>query len=458
MPNEHAPLVLRDRTLIRWEENTINMASVPVQYGYGCLDGIVNALKADGERVFLSTVDAGAHFARHMFNSVRSVLYGKKDAAGTLEKAVSAGRAYDFGYPLSLETRDGPVDLRAYYQLYLSLVFENMRHGFVHGNYVRPFYSPCDERNDGEESDFAINGRVYKKTFSIMMQYWPGILAPRSPDFPGLNILLCRDSRSPYPGTSLIEFKHESSYAPTRGPAVEEKERFNALFGDKLRIHDVLLMDHSGRYVREASGSNVFFIAQSGLVHTPALDGSIFPGLTMDFVTRLVRGEAGDVLGLLMDDDRCLKRGKIGVSDARWLSEHGGEMFMSGSALGIIPVRRLLVPKVDNPAGMDDYELLEFRTGPDTKTSLIRDCYSCTSVGSAFELEWKGRRMQADEFSSWPLLMEVPENLRRRAMDKFVPTEPGLPLDQVMRSGRVRPVPGNPRIVTQEDYRKLKAA
>jgi branched-subunit amino acid aminotransferase/4-amino-4-deoxychorismate lyase len=439
MANEHAPLALRDKQLIPWEDNRINMASVPVQYGYGCLDGIINTLKVDGGRVFLSTVDAGAHFARHIFNSVRSVLYKKAEEAGTLEQALSAGRAYDFGYPLSLETREGPMDLREYYSLYLSLVFDNMKQGFVHGNYVRPFYSPCDERKDGEESDFQINGRIYKKTFSIMMQHWPNILSPRHPDFPGLNVLLCRDSLSPYPGTSLIEYKHESSYAPTRGPAVEEKERFNALFGDKLKIHDILLMDYSGNHIREASGSNIFFIAPSGFVHTPGLDGSIFPGLTRDFVLRLLKSKIGTELGFVVDDRHEYTQ-RVDLETARWFSMHG-EMFLTGSALGIIPVKRLVVPKKENPQVLEDYEIMEFRTGQDTKTALIQDCYKCFSVGDAFEVSDGAKRVQVSEFASWPLLIEVPEHLRQRAIEKLVPQGMDLPLDQTMRSGKVRPVP-----------------
>jgi branched-subunit amino acid aminotransferase/4-amino-4-deoxychorismate lyase len=440
MANEHAPLVLRDRTLVRWEENRINMASVPVQYGYGCLDGIVNTLKMEGDRVFLSTVDAGAHFARHIYNSARSVLYQSKEEIGTLERAVAAGRAYDFGYPLSLETREGDMDFRAYHSLYLELVLENFRHGFVHGNYARPFYSPCDERKDGEESDFQINGRIYKKTFSIMMQHWPNLLGPRRPDFPGLNILLCRDSRSPFPGTSLIEYKAESGYAPTRGPAVEEKNRFNERFGDKLMIHDILLMDHGGAFVREASGSNLFFIAQSGLVHTPSLDGSIFPGLTRDFVIRLIESEFGELSFLKMDAG-CLNSRRIRIDDVRWLSEYGGEMFLAGTALGVIPVKRLVVPKKENPQAVDDYEVLEFRTGPDTKTALIQDCYKCFSVGDAFEVSEKGKRIQVNGFVSCPLLIEVPEHLRHRARDKLIPAGLDMPLDQTMRSGKVRPLP-----------------
>ena len=450
MPNEHAPLVLRDHDLVSWQQNVINLAGVPVQYGYGCLDGMVNTLKVVGDSVFLVAVDAGAHFARHIYNSARSVLFSTEEESGTLERAVDAGRSYDFSYPLVVEMKKGLLDLRTYYELYLKLMFENMQLGFVHGNYVRPFYCPSDQRKDGDPSDPQINGRAYEKTFSIMMLHWPNLLGPRSPTFPGLNILLARSSRSPYPGTSLIEFKAESSYAPTRGPAVEEKNRFNDRFGDKLTVHDILLLDHSGKHLREASGSNLFFIDNKGTIITPSLDGSIFPGITRNFVIDLANRLEAEGFDYSFHNSYH-HDAYIGLDQIRLLSKFAGEMFLTGSALGVIPVKRLVIPKKDNPETLADYEVLDFKTGPDTRTALIQDCYSCVSVGDAFEVSANGKRVRIDEFASWPLLLEVPAPLGDKAKQLLMPSGLDKPLDQTLRTGRVIPMASErTRIVTME--------
>ncbi|MFN7991309.1 MAG: aminotransferase class IV [Candidatus Micrarchaeia archaeon] len=446
MPNEHAPFTVRDDALVAWKENLLNLASVPVQYGYGCLDGMVNTLRTVGGDVFLSAVDAGAHFARHIYNSARSVLYKSPAETGTLEQAVRAGRSYDMDYPLSLETRAGPLGFKAYYGLYLKLMRENFAEGFVHGNYVRPFYAACDDRVDGTRSDFAINGRVYQKTFSMMMQHWPGILSPRHPDFPGLNILVCRESRCPAPGTSLIGFKSSSTYAPTRGPAVEEKNRFNDRFGQILTAHDILLYDHTMQAFREASGSNLFVVSRDGTVYTPALDGSIFPGLTRDFVVRLIGSDAGAALGLRLRED------DLGEGWLPHLSRDGGEVFFTGSALGVIPARRLILPRTKDPRDITDYDIHEFSAGVGTFASVISDCYRCFSIGDAFEVSYgRGKKALVRDFEEASLLFEVPRHLRDQASERFMKldgTRPlDMPADQCLRSGRVAAVPPRNRRV-----------
>ncbi|MDO8554256.1 MAG: aminotransferase class IV [Candidatus Micrarchaeota archaeon] len=430
---------------------------MPVQYGYGCLDGQVNGLVLDEGKAFLVAVDLGAHIARHIYNSLRSVEYRTVEQIGTLEEAIKLGRNYDSDYKNRLATRTGEIGFREYFDIYIRLMFENMNQGFVHGNYVRPFYAPCDERIDGEQTDFQINGRIYKKTLTIMMLHWPALLVPRVPTFDGLNVLLTTSSASPYPGTSLIEYKAESSYAPTRGPAVEEKNQFNDRFGKELIIHEVLIFDHSRKFAREGSGSNLFlYDPRSRTFYTPYLDGSIFPGLTRDFVMRLIKGEFGETLNLKVQelnfDDKF-------IGD---VAKHGGELFLTGSALGVVSARRLIVRNDKKSGTLTDYDIIEFERQPESPVSRIGDCYRCFSSGNGAEIKTKEGTVRMTEFSSWSVMFEVPKELATKAKEAYTSingTRLDLPTDQILRSGKVIAItPRERRVVTKGDYDRRKKA
>ncbi len=436
--SSHAPMALKNDTMVWWAGNTTNLSGVSTQYGYGCLDGMVNTLRVDGNgNVFLSAVDAGAHFARHLYNAAKSVLF--RDDVDTLEEALRAGRAYDFSYPVSLPAGTGILSLKRYYELYLMAMFTNMGNGFVNPNYVRPFYGPSETRLDGVENDFSIDGSAYSGRFTIMSMYWPGILGPRKPEFEGGNVLLTTRSTSPHPEGSFIQFKHASGYALTRGPAVAEKVAFNRRFGSAVMAHDILLLDPGRQYITEASGSNLFLL-HNGMAMTPVADGSIFPGLSRDILLRFIR-MFGEQLGI----DR-VSEGDITLEATRRMAAEGAELFFAGSALGIFPVKTLIVPKHGKPSDkLDDYEMMEFRTGTDTKTAVLRDMYRCFSIGRGFEvlpekLNGTGAR-ECREFTSWPLLMEVPKELRTKAVEMLT-LGTNLPFDQQLPSNKVRPLHG----------------
>ena len=95
----------------------------------------------------------------------------------------------------------------------------------------------------------------------------------------------------------------------------------------------VLWLDsHERRFVEEAGAMNVAFVYGDGEVVTPALSGSILPGITRDSVLRLAPDLGYAVLEARLDVDEVL---------ADIAAGHITEAFCMGTAAVIVPIGRL---------------------------------------------------------------------------------------------------------------------
>ncbi len=440
----HAPYVSIDGNLVPWDRNLGNISSVGMQYGAGCLDGMVHSVGVTFDGVpFIAIPDFFRHLGRHMFNSARSVLL---DPVSSLEDAYRL--AVEGKSAISLPTENGRlVNFEDYQRMYLRYVFACMNEGRVDTNYSRPFYYVTDQVINqvlnGPDNSFAIDPTLYNKSLVLMFERWPHLLAPRDTEFAGLNVLLTDVSLSPAPAASFIQYKSASSYQPTRGPAVKLKNDINARFSAELgfAINDVMLLDHTGRFVREASGSNCFFVRPNGSMLTPRTDGSIFPGLTRQFVLDLAASEVGGLLGLKIEHQDLY--GSAIDTFAR-----GGEMFLTGSALGLIPVKRVVVPLKPNPTSKDDFRVIEF--GEPRISKVIADCYRAFSLGFGAEVQIGDKKARMD-MSDKTLRVEIDRDMHERAVS-FYRQKRDLPLDQIMRSGSVSLVaPKCSRVATRSN-------
>ena len=448
METQHAVKVLRNNQTLPWDKNTINIGGPNSNYGFGCIDGFVMALKIEGDQVYLSAVDFGAHLTRHIYNSLRSLWNKKEKEIGSLESAVKSGRDYDFKSPLFMPVNGQELYFAQYYELTLKLILENIRNGFFQMNYWRPLCLPTSERIDGKDSDFAISGQIYKFDLTLMPIFWPALLNSRHPSFSGANVWLSSKeiNRAPAPFTSFISFKAASAYHPSRNPAVFERDQFNLLFRDRLVLHDALIRTFDGDKISEGTGSNLHVILPNGTIITDPNDGTTFPGLTQDFVHRIVNSEIGKLFGWKME------RRYISESELTALSQKGAELFLTGSACGIVPISKIITTKNGEPpssSDLADYTIYEFEPGPKTQTQIIADCYRCFSLGDDALVSKSGRMIcgtgKMEGFSTWPLLIEVPENLRAAAVEVFTNFNPKLgqlksPPDQIMRSELVKPL------------------
>ncbi|MGV8084980.1 MAG: aminotransferase class IV [Candidatus Bilamarchaeum sp.] len=441
---KHAPYVSVDGNLVPWVGGFAHLSGVGMQYASGCLDGMVHSVGLNSEGVpFVAIPDFYRHLARHMRNSRASVLL---EPVSDLESAYSLGLEgksevrLPFGHGRELTFED-------YQRLYLRYLFASMDEGRVDLNYSRPFYFVTDAVSNptllGPDNSFAIDPTIYDKSLALMFERWPALLAPRDPEFAGLTVLLTDVSLSPAPGTSFIEYKSSSSYQPSRGRAVKLKNEINARFASELgfMVNDVLLLDHTGKFVREASGSNCFILRPDGSMTTPRTDGSIFPGLTRQFVFDLAETEVGQKLNLKITQENL-------YAEALQGGVKTSTLFLTGSALGLIPVRRLLIPKVPNPQTKDDFRVVEFAVS--NLSRIIADCYRAFSLGFGFEVETTNGRARAD-MSNRTLRVELDRDMHEKAVE-FYRQKRDAPLDMIMRSSAVRTIePRLNRVATRSN-------
>ncbi|MBI5051535.1 hypothetical protein HZC08_02130 [Candidatus Micrarchaeota archaeon] len=459
--NEHAPLVIRNFGLVPDSKNIINLLGVAVEYGFGCLDGFVSSLVSHEEKLYASFVDLGAHVARHLMNSNRVVNSRTIGEVGTLEEAIRGGRDYSYSASMLSPAR-GTLDFETYTTLFLKMIFENMKLGFAVPNYHRPFYCPSDLRLDALQIDPRIAASLYEGLFSVMSLYWPDILGPRSPTFQGLNVLVSLSSESPFPTQNCpIQFKGSGLYQAIRGPAVREKEIFQATFGQQLAsmfgtgtaIHDVALLDVYRQHLTELSGSNLFLVdPRAGSVETPKTTTAIFPGLTRHFGLSQLSGDLGNLFGLQSPTEA-----ELSINLIRHVAASGGELIATGSALGFIPVKRLFVPKNNSPNSLSDYEIIEFKTGPDSFGAVLGDVYRCFSTSQGAKVRTERGSLDLSDHVSWNVLVEIPNELKRQALHRFtLGGRVEVPPDTLMRSGKVTPfrAPSKERVVTMENHRR----
>lgn len=442
----HGQVVFRDGLFVPWDQNSVNVSSVSVQYGYGCLDGLVATLsESPSGDLALVIPDGFAHAARHIYNSLRSVHFRSDSELGSLQDTLDAARKLDFSYfdsrciylPKSATGMVSNFRFVDYVSALVDLQKELLNANFPFANYIRPFYSPTQVRLDEVDNDFAIAGSSYRHSISIMAEAWPRILGPRHPDFLGAPVLVVSDSTSPHPDSSLIQFKHSSAYAPHRGPAVAQKERYAKETGEM--VGDILLPDYSRKFLTEGSGSNLFVVRKVGdtiEVITPPLEG-VFPGVTQeiifDFLTKY-----GKDLGIRVSR----KEIPLNREYLQDLSNSGGEIFLTGSAAGVFPVSQLIVPKTLFKKGEIGYEKFNFATGNETVTALIRDFYRCFSVAQACQIRRGARAdLVVEEYVSHGIVIPIPAKASDSARDYFQNFNPAKklpkPPDHCLTSGKV---------------------
>ena len=108
---------------------------------------------------------------------------------------------------------------------------------------------------------------------------------------------------------------------------------------NKKGYEQVLWLDASEhKYVEEVGAMNMFFVFD-GVVKTPALVGSILPGITRDSVLKILRAEGKPVEEARISVDEIVKMNEEGKLD---------EAFGSGTAAVISPVGVLNIGGQDN--------------------------------------------------------------------------------------------------------------
>ena len=445
MQNEHPPFVLRDGELISWKENNLNLSGPTANYGVSCIDGMITTIKVINDRFYLVFPDFGAHLARHIFNGSRSVRNVDEEDIVSLDEAIRLGRLYESHPSLKFKlNQNQDLNFTTYMEKFVNLFIELIKKDFGYANYIRPIFVLSDSRMaDDLPNDCAIDASLYKANYAVNPMYWPAILGPRHPAFSGYNVLIAQKYLAPAPDTSKIQFKAGSTYDPTRNPGVAEKNAFNCLFGSHSNgfIHDILLLDYTRTYLSEGSGSNIVIVEPNGTFISPLIDGTVFPGLTQRFVHNdLVQGEVGKTLGW----NSAYRN--ISVDELAQLANRGCEMFLTGSAAGIIPIKRIYIPSIRKVKTTGDARLVEFKTGPDTLTALVRDCYQSFSIGEVCEINQNGKKVRMTSFEGVPLMIELPPQFAPKAFDKLTHFSPkfervSVPLDQIMQSGRVTQIP-----------------
>ena len=140
--------------------------------------------------------------------------------------------------------------------------------------------------------------------------------------FNPVKILVTEEYVRATPG-GVGEVKTAGNYAASLMASEEAK---------KLGFTQVLWLDAAERrYVEEVGTMNIFFLLEDGLV-TPALSGSILPGITRDSVLRLVRDWGLSVKERPITIDEVMGKAKAGVLK---------ECFGTGTAAVISPVGAL---------------------------------------------------------------------------------------------------------------------
>ena len=127
MKVDHAPLVLNNSSLVKWNENTTNISSISINYGFSCIDGIY--LSYNGEALHI--IDLGAHLARHIFNSLSTLKnldlsekLGVVSEEEGLEKTIEIGRSGNFSnFPLKLAIGKIEIGLSEYFNLFIKTLF-----------------------------------------------------------------------------------------------------------------------------------------------------------------------------------------------------------------------------------------------------------------------------------------------------------------------------------------------
>lgn len=119
---------------------------------------------------------------------------------------------------------------------------------------------------------------------------------------------------------------------------------------NKKGYEQVLWLDsNEHKYVEEVGAMNMFFVFD-GVVKTPALVGSILPGITRDSVLKILRSEGKPVEECRISVDEIVKMNEEGKLD---------EAFGSGTAAVISPVGVLNI-------GGEDKVINNFEMGPIT--------------------------------------------------------------------------------------------
>lgn len=119
---------------------------------------------------------------------------------------------------------------------------------------------------------------------------------------------------------------------------------------NKKGYEQVLWLDsNEHKYVEEVGAMNMFFVFD-GVVKTPALVGSILPGITRDSVLKILRAEGKPVEECRISVDEIVKMNEEGKLD---------EAFGSGTAAVISPVGVLNI-------GGEDKVINNFEMGPIT--------------------------------------------------------------------------------------------
>lgn len=156
-----------------------------------------------------------------------------------------------------------------------------------------------------------------------------------------LFIIICSPSGAYYPqGLAPVPIYVEDRYVrAVRGGTGEAKTPGNYAASIKAQVKakeqgnvQVLWLDGvHRRYVEEVGAMNVFFVVDD-IVYTPALSGSILPGITRRSVIELLQSEGREVRETNIDIDWLLQQADDGALS---------EAFGTGTAAVISPIGRL---------------------------------------------------------------------------------------------------------------------
>lgn len=145
-----------------------------------------------------------------------------------------------------------------------------------------------------------------------------------------LKLWIADSARAAPGGTGNI--KAAGNYAGSFMAQLEAKQQ---------HCHQSLFLDaKEQKYIEEAGAMNVFFVKKDGSVLTPALSGSILPGITRDSILTVGRDLGINMKEEVISIDAVFEAGRKGEIV---------EAFSSGTAVGIIPIGEL-VRKGENGA------------------------------------------------------------------------------------------------------------
>ncbi len=172
--------------------------------------------------------------------------------------------------------------------------------------YVRPFVF------HGGTSTLSPRGRDLRVHVALLAFAWLGGGGYGSPGEDGIKLMSASVGR--HPNGLLVKAKAHANYMPAM-LALEDARRSGA--------DDALLYDQNG-FVTEASAANVL-VVQDGVLISPPRQVAL-EGITKDTVQVLAKGLGISVV------ERPMARDDLYVAD---------EMFLTGSAVGVTPVRAL---------------------------------------------------------------------------------------------------------------------